>query len=105
MPDHDTVRILYIEDDPGLARLFQRKLERAGHVRRVRDSEDRRRVSLEMSDSAMAAGAAYFGGLQRDLIGAMKEYSDDELAVVGRFLHDMTEVIVRHARPDAGAQR
>jgi signal transduction histidine kinase len=32
MPDHDSVRILYIEDDPGLARLFQRKLERAGHT-------------------------------------------------------------------------
>ncbi|MDY7077241.1 MAG: PAS domain S-box protein [Chloroflexota bacterium] len=26
------VRILYMEDDPGLARLFQKKLERAGHI-------------------------------------------------------------------------
>lgn len=32
MPDHEVVRILYIEDDAGLARLFQRKLERAGHM-------------------------------------------------------------------------
>jgi signal transduction histidine kinase len=31
MPDLIAVRILYIEDDPGLARLFQRKLERTGH--------------------------------------------------------------------------
>jgi len=81
------------------------RLERAGHVRRVRDSDDRRRVSLEMSDSAMAAGAAYFGGLQRDLAVAMRGYSDDELAVVGRFLTDMTDVITRHARADAEGQR
>ena len=33
------------------------RLEKVGHVRRVRDPEDRRRVVLEMSDSAMAAGA------------------------------------------------
>ena len=43
------------------------RLEKVGHVRRVRDPEDRRRVSLEMSDAAMAAGAEHFGGLQRDL--------------------------------------
>ena len=74
------------------------RLERAGHVRRVRDGEDRRRVSLEMTDSAMAAGAAYFGGLQRDLVAAMGDYSDADLAVVRRFLQGMTEVIAEHAR-------
>jgi DNA-binding MarR family transcriptional regulator len=76
------------------------RLEKAGHVRRVRDPEDRRRVSLEMSDSAMSAGAEHFGGLQRDLTGAMEGYSDEELAVVRRFLVKMTDVIVRHARAD-----
>ena len=72
------------------------RLERVGHVRRVRDAEDRRRVVLEMSDSAMSAGAAFFGGLQRDLVAAMDGYTDDELAVVRRFLTEMTDVIVRH---------
>jgi DNA-binding MarR family transcriptional regulator len=80
------------------------RLERAGHVRRVRDSADRRRVVLEMSEPAMAAGAEFFGGLQRDLMAAMARYSDDELAVVRRFLGDMTEVITEHAR-SADAQR
>ena len=74
------------------------RLERAGHVHRVRDPEDRRRVVLEISDSAMAAGAAFFGGLQRDLVAAMEGYSDDELAVVRRFLAEMTEVVQRHER-------
>ncbi len=76
------------------------RLERVGHVRRVRDPEDRRRVALEMSDSAMAAGAEHFGGLARDLTAAMADYTDDELAVVRRFLEDMTDVIMRHSRGD-----
>ena len=75
------------------------RLERVGHVRRVRDPEDRRRVSLEMSDAAMAAGAAHFGGLQRDLLAAMARYSEQELDAVRRFLTEMTEVIVAHEAP------
>jgi DNA-binding MarR family transcriptional regulator len=74
------------------------RLERAGHVHRVQDTGDRRRVVLEMSDSAMAAGGAFFGGLQRELLAAMDGYSDEELAVVHRFLTQMTDVVRRHER-------
>jgi DNA-binding MarR family transcriptional regulator len=73
------------------------RLERAGHVRRVRDPADRRRVVLEMTATAMAAGTAFFGGLQRDLVAAMDGYSDADLAVVRRFLTEMTEVVAAHA--------
>ena len=75
------------------------RLERAGHVHRVPDPADRRRVVLEMSDSAMAAGGAFFGGLQRDLVAAMQGYTDEELAVVRRFLTEMIDVVQRHERP------
>ncbi|MDP5184710.1 MarR family transcriptional regulator [Blastococcus sp. BMG 814] len=78
------------------------RMERAGHLRRVRDSEDRRRVTLQMSPESMAAGAEFFGGLQRDLLAAMEGFSDDELAVVRRFLSGMTEVIETHARAEGG---
>ncbi|WP_324275438.1 MarR family transcriptional regulator [Blastococcus brunescens] len=74
------------------------RLEKVGHLRRVRDVEDRRRVALEMSDSAMAAGAEHFGGLAKDLGAAMEAYSEEELAVVRRFLLDMTEATMRHSR-------
>jgi DNA-binding MarR family transcriptional regulator len=74
------------------------RLERVGHVRRVRDPEDRRRVGLQMSESAMAAGAEHFGGLARDLSAAMEGYTDQELAVVRRWLEAMTAVITRHSR-------
>ena len=77
------------------------RLERVGHVRRVRDPADRRRVTLEMSDAAMAAGAAHFGGLQRELLAAMDGYSEEQLAVVRRFLTEMTDVIVAHENTEA----
>jgi DNA-binding MarR family transcriptional regulator len=76
------------------------RLERSGHVRRVRDAADRRRVGLEMTESAMAAGGEFFGALNRDLLAAMADYSDDELAVVRRFLEQVTDVVVQHARSD-----
>ena len=74
------------------------RLERFGHVRRVRDAADRRRVGLELTDSAMAAGGQFFGGLNRDLLAAMADYSDDELAVVRRFLEQVTDVVAEHVR-------
>jgi DNA-binding MarR family transcriptional regulator len=77
------------------------RLERAGHVRRARDPEDRRRVVLEMTEPTMAAGAEYFGGLQAALVRVMAGYTDEELAVVRRFLAAATEAIVRHERPGA----
>jgi DNA-binding MarR family transcriptional regulator len=76
------------------------RLERVGHVERVRDEHDRRRVVLEMTPTAMTAGGEFFGSLQRDLAAAMASYSDEELDVVRRFLEEMTEVIVRHQRAD-----
>jgi DNA-binding MarR family transcriptional regulator len=80
------------------------RLERVGHVHRVRDPEDRRRVTLEMSESARAAGSEHFGGLARDMLEALAGYSDEEVAVVTRFLTDMTEVVARHAREQDPAQ-
>ncbi|WP_448614718.1 MarR family winged helix-turn-helix transcriptional regulator [Modestobacter sp. URMC 112] len=75
------------------------RLERVGHVRRVRDPADRRRVGLELSDTALAAGGEFFGGLQRELVGAMAGYTDEELDVVRRFLTEMTAVIEHHQHP------
>ncbi len=72
------------------------RLERAGHVHRVRDPADRRRVVLQMSEASMAAGAAFFGGLQRDLLAAMDGFADADLDVVRRWLTAMTEVVVAH---------
>jgi len=70
------------------------RLERAGHVRRVRDAADRRRVTLEAQPQVHELGAAFFGGLNRELIAAMAAFDEGELRAVERFLGRMTEVVV-----------
>jgi DNA-binding MarR family transcriptional regulator len=74
------------------------RLERHGHLRRVRDRHDRRRVTLEMEPRALALGAEFFGPLNAELLAAMEAFGDADLEVVGRFLDAMTEVIVANRR-------
>jgi DNA-binding MarR family transcriptional regulator len=82
---------------PSVTALLDR-LERQGHLRRVRDQHDRRRVTLEIEPQALALGAEFFGPLNRELLAAMETFSDAELQVAGRFLQAMTEVIVANRR-------
>jgi DNA-binding MarR family transcriptional regulator len=82
---------------PSVTALVDR-LERQGHVRRVRDQRDRRRVTLEIEHQALALGAEFFGPLNTELLTAMEAFSDADLEVVGRFLEAMTEVIVANRR-------
>jgi DNA-binding MarR family transcriptional regulator len=82
---------------PSVTALVDR-LERQGHLRRVRDQRDRRRVALEIEPRALALGAEFFGPLNRELLAAMATFSDAELQVAGRFLEAMTEVITANRR-------
>jgi DNA-binding MarR family transcriptional regulator len=89
---------------PSVTALVDR-LERQGHLRRVRDQRDRRRVTLEIEPRALTLGAEFFGPLNNELLAAMEAFSDAELQVADRFLEAMTEVIVanRRARRPADA--
>jgi DNA-binding MarR family transcriptional regulator len=80
------------------------RLERSGHVHRARDTADRRRVTLEVQPQVHELGAAFFGGLNRELLAAMAAFGDDELRAVERFLTAMTEVVLanRRARGEGG---
>ncbi len=82
---------------PSVTALVDR-LERQGHLRRVRDQRDRRRVTLEIEPRALALGAEFFGPLNTELLTAMEAFSEAELQVAGRFLETMTEVIVANRR-------
>ena len=88
---------------PSITALVDR-LERQGHLRRVRDQRDRRRVTLEIEPRALALGAEFFGPLNTELLTAMGQFSDAELEVAGRFLEAMTEVVTanRRTRRQAG---
>ncbi|MFI1566593.1 MarR family winged helix-turn-helix transcriptional regulator [Streptomyces sp. NPDC020490] len=67
------------------------RLERAGHIRRVRESADRRVVHLYYAADARAAARTYFRPLAQAAQAAHARFTDDELAVVTRFVAAMNE--------------
>ncbi|MET7396956.1 MarR family transcriptional regulator [Dactylosporangium sp. NPDC005572] len=82
------------------------RLERAGHVRRIRDTRDRRRVHVVVEERAVALGWAFFGPLITEVVTATRAFSDAELDTVRRFLGTVTGVVTRVRGPgwSAGAQ-
>jgi len=50
----------------------------------------------------MSAGAEHFGGLQRALSTVMDACTGEELALVSRFLQDVTDATSRYARTAEG---
>jgi DNA-binding MarR family transcriptional regulator len=62
------------------------RLERLGHVRRVRDERDRRRVRLEVSAQAVELGVSFFGPLIGGVVAALRPFSAPELDTVRQFL-------------------
>lgn len=86
---------------PATSALLDR-LERVGHVRRERDTADRRRVVLRTEDQGMQVARDYFIPLGRALHAVMDDFEPAELAVVQRFLErvvDAVETTRRAARP------
>ena len=71
------------------------RLERLGHIRRARDTRDRRRVLLAVEPQAVALGWDFFGPLITETVTAMQSFDDDELATVSRFLHTCPKHQVR----------
>ena len=72
------------------------RLERAGHVRRSRESADRRRVTLRHAEAAATVGAAFFGPLAARMDEVLTGFTDEELDATARFLHAMTALIADH---------
>ncbi|WP_405849333.1 MarR family winged helix-turn-helix transcriptional regulator [Streptomyces sp. NBC_01518] len=67
------------------------RLERAGHVRRVRSEGDRRRVVVEVDQRAVALGQDFFGPLIGRAVELLQGYDDRELAAVRGFLDGVRE--------------
>ncbi|MER5294565.1 MarR family transcriptional regulator [Streptomyces pharetrae] len=67
------------------------RLERAGHVRRVRESTDRRVVHLHYAADARPAARTYFRPLAEATQAAADRFSEEELAVVLSFLAAVNE--------------
>ena len=69
------------------------RLERAGHVRRVPRSDDRRRVDVLVQDSAKDLGWAFFGPLIDATAAVLDRRSAAERAVIDAFLDDMVATV------------
>lgn len=69
------------------------RLERSGHVRRVADTRDRRRVYLVVSDQAVQMGWSFWGPLIGDVVERMRSFDQAELQTVRRFLVEMTSAV------------
>lgn len=69
------------------------RLERAGHVRRSRESADRRRVTLRHGETAAEVGAAFFGPLGVRVDELLADFDDAELDAAARFLAAMNALV------------
>lgn len=74
------------------------RLERAGHVQRVRAPDDRRVVHLHYAAPAKAVAREYFMPLARSTDAARRRFTDDELLVVVRFLEAMNDELAQLRR-------
>lgn len=69
------------------------RLERAGHVRRVREDADRRVVHLQYVDDARAAARTHFRPLADAVRRAGADFDAHELAVALRFLTELNDIL------------
>ncbi|WP_307812772.1 MarR family winged helix-turn-helix transcriptional regulator [Micromonospora coerulea] len=82
------------------------RLERAGHIRRDRDTADRRKILLHYADRGAALAMEFFQPLGSRTDRVMARFTDEELAVVHRFMAEMSASLrehrdaIRAARPE-----
>ncbi|MGW1867642.1 MarR family winged helix-turn-helix transcriptional regulator [Streptomyces mauvecolor] len=62
------------------------RLERLGHVKRIRDEYDRRRVLLRVEPEAVRLGWEFFGPLIEGVVGVLDGFDVDERDTIRRFL-------------------
>ena len=74
------------------------RLERAGHVRRMRDDRDRRRLTLHRAESATALLNAFSEPLDAAMDAIVVGYDCAELDIVQRFLGDAIVQVSEYRR-------
>jgi DNA-binding MarR family transcriptional regulator len=80
------------------------RLERAGHIRRDRDTADRRKILLRYADRGAALAVQFFQPLGARSDSVLAGFTDDELEVVHRFMAAMSASVRQH-RDDLRAGR
>jgi DNA-binding MarR family transcriptional regulator len=73
------------------------RLERVEYARRLRDTEDRRRVLIEETPECRRAAMGYYGPFMRRSFEVMEKYTAEELRVVRDFMRDATALAAGYA--------
>ncbi|MFF9011951.1 MarR family winged helix-turn-helix transcriptional regulator [Streptomyces sp. NPDC014870] len=76
------------------------RLEKAGHIRRSRESTDRRVVHVRYVESARAVARQYFLPLAEATAGALDRFDDRELATALRFLSALNDELAAVRAPE-----
>jgi DNA-binding MarR family transcriptional regulator len=74
------------------------RLEAAGLVRRVRDTQDRRRVMVELTDEVARLGAPVYGPLMADSAAAHAVFDADELELIAKFIRIERGLLDKHTK-------
>ena len=72
------------------------RLERVGYVRRLRDTVDRRRVLVEMTDEVRDRAWGIWGPIAAESEELLSRYSDAELVFIRDFLRRSQDFLARH---------
>jgi DNA-binding MarR family transcriptional regulator len=72
------------------------RLERAGYVRRVRDTADRRRVLVELTDLARSRAGEVWGPIAEEAGRDLARYDEEQLRFIRDFLRGGREFLDRH---------
>lgn len=73
------------------------RMERAGRMRRVPDSADRRRVMVEVTELARREGRAAFTGLMEGTERLLARYSFEDLVLLDAFLAAVRALVAEQA--------
>jgi DNA-binding MarR family transcriptional regulator len=74
------------------------RLEEAGFVRRVRDTEDRRRVLIEQTLESTRTAMRYYQPFMSATFESMTKYSAEELEVVRDFMRGAAAISEEYAK-------
>jgi DNA-binding MarR family transcriptional regulator len=72
------------------------RLEGRGYVRRVRDTADRRRILVEVTEEMRRAAGQLYGPIAAEGAEFVSRYTDEELALLGEFLRTSKKLQDRH---------
>jgi len=81
------------------------RLEAAGLVRRVRDTDDRRRVIVHVTEEVDRIGEPVYGPLTADAAEAHADFDTDELELIARFIRTERALLATHTERVAAMDR